>query len=159
MTTARTQPGTSPRPVLVGGPLRVAFAVTLVVALSAVAFAALTTGPAGVRGALIGSGMVLVFFGLGALVVNAVASVSPALSLLVALLTYLLQIVLVGLVFVALTQSGALDETVHREWLGGSVIAATLAWMAAQVISATRSRQPLYDLPDRPSDGQEANAR
>jgi hypothetical protein len=39
------------------------------------------------------------------------------------------------------------------------VIAATLVWLVAHVASATRARMPLYDLPEDPSDEQEAGAR
>ena len=48
------------------------------------------------RGAAVGFGMVLTFFGTGAVLVNAVAWISPPTSLLVALLTYTLQVVLVA---------------------------------------------------------------
>ncbi len=142
-----------------GGQVRTAFLATTLVGVLAVGVAALVTGSAGALGAAVGAGMVLVFFGTGAVVVNAVASVSPTASLLVALLTYTLQVVLVGLVFAALNGSGLLDSTVDRTWAGAAVIAATLVWLVAQIVSATRSRQPLYDLPEHPSDGQEASAR
>jgi ATP synthase protein I len=93
-----------------------------------------------------------VFFGFGALTVNAVAAVSPAASLLVALLTYVLQVVAVGVVFLALDASGALGTTVDAGWVAGTVIAATLCWLVAQILAATRSRQPIYDLPTAASD-------
>ena len=82
---------------------------------------------------------------------DAAATVVPAASLLVALLTYTLQVVALGMVFLVLRASGALDTTIETGWLGGSVIGATLVWLVAQIVAATRSRQPLYDLPDRPS--------
>ena len=91
--------------------------------------------------------------------VNAVASVSPSASMLVALLTYTLQVVLVGVVFAALDRSGALDASVDRTWAGGAVVVATLVWLVSHIISATRSRLSLYDLPERPSEGPEASAR
>jgi ATP synthase protein I len=145
--------------VTVGGQVRTAFLATTLLGVLAVVVAALVTGSSGAAGAAVGAGMVLVFFGTGAVVVNAVASVSPTASLLIALLTYTLQVVLVGLVFAALNGSGLLDSTVDRTWAGAAVIAATLVWLVAQIVSATRSRQPLYDLPEHPSDGQEASAR
>jgi ATP synthase protein I len=91
--------------------------------------------------------MVLVFFGLGAVVLDVVAGIAPALSMLVALLTYTLQVVLVGLVFVGLGRSGLLDSQLDAEWLGGTVIAGTLTWLAAQVVTTVRTRLPVYDLP------------
>lgn len=162
MTTARWtngSPAKPARPVTVGGQVRVAFVATLLVGLLTLGLAALVSGAPAAAGAAVGAGMVLVFFGTGGVVVNAVASVSPTASLLVALLTYTLQVVLVALVFSALSTSGALDEAVDRTWAGSTVVVATLVWLVAHIISATRSRQPLYDLPEQASGGPEASAR
>jgi ATP synthase protein I len=52
-------------------------------------------------------------------------------------------------VFLALQSSGVLGTTVDAGWLAGTLIAATACWLAAQVVAATRSRQPVYDLPAR----------
>jgi ATP synthase protein I len=125
----------------------------LAVGLVAVATAALISTSAAVLGAAIGALMVLVFFAFGAVTVNAVASVMPAASLLVALLTYTLEVVALALVFVGLSSSGLLDDEVDRTWLGLTAIASTLAWTTAQIIGAVRARQPAYDLPaaDAPS--------
>jgi ATP synthase protein I len=131
--------------------VRVAFGYTLAAGALTVATAALTAGSAATLGALIGCLLVLGFFGLGGTVVNLVASVSPTASLLVALLTYTLEVVALGAVLVALRRSGALAETVDAAWVGLVVIGATLVWLVAQIIAEVRSRQPLYD--------EEANAR
>jgi ATP synthase protein I len=117
----------------------------LAAGLLTVTTAALAAGSAAALGAVVGFLLVLGFFGLGASVVNAVASVSPTASLLVALLTYTLEVVALGAVFVALRRSGALAETVDPGWVGGVVIAATLVWLVAQTIAEVRSRQPIYD--------------
>lgn len=146
-----------------GGQIRTALVVTTGVALLLVLAGALVTGAPGAAGAAIGSGTVLVFFALGAITVNAVAAVSPAASLLVALLTYVLQVVLVAVVLAALDRSGLLDEAVNRGWAAGAIITATVVWLGTHIISSTRSRIPLYDLPDRPSEqvsqDDEASAR
>lgn len=113
--------------------------------LVTVTIAALAAGSAAALGAVVGFLLVLGFFGLGAALVNAVASVSPTASLLVALLTYTLEVVALGAVFVALRRSGALAETVDPGWVGSVVIAATLVWLVAQTIAEARSRQPIYD--------------
>jgi len=147
MTTAPLPRAARPRPVLASREVALASAVTLVLGVATIAAAALLSGSAAAAGAAVGAGMVLVFFGLGALTVNAVAAVSPGASLMVALLTYVLQVLAVGVVFLVLDASGALDSRVDAEWLAGTVIAATLCWITAQVVAATRSRQPLYDLP------------
>jgi hypothetical protein len=47
---------------------------------------------------------------------------------------------------------------VHAGWLAGTVIVATLVWLVAQTVAATRSRQPIYDLPPRVGDRPEASA-
>jgi len=39
------------------------------------------------------------------------------------------------------------------------VIAATLVWLVAHIVSATRARMPLYDLPENAHTGPEAGAR
>ncbi len=159
MTTAPRADRTPPRLVLVGGEVRAALLLCLVLAVVTVSVAAWTAGSAAASGAAIGAVLVLGFFGLGSVAVSAVAAVSPSTSLLVALLTYTLEVVLLALVFVALTRSGALVDAVDRQWLGLTVIGGTLVWLVAQTVAATRSRQPLYDLPDQPSSRPEASAR
>ena len=103
-------------------------------------------GSAAAYGALIGGLLVLLVFGLGAFAVNAVASVMPAASLLVALLTYTLQVVVLGLVFAGLSGSGALGTDVDERWLAGAVILGTLVWLGLQIRQASRARIPVYDL-------------
>jgi ATP synthase protein I len=142
----------------VGGQVRTAVAVTIVLGALSVALAAVVSGGPAAAGAAVGFGMVLVFFGAGAALVNVVASISPALSLVVALLTYTLQVVMVAVVFTALDRSGALDGSIDRAWASGAVIVATLVWLASHIISVTRSRHPVYDLPERSGNGQEAGA-
>jgi ATP synthase protein I len=116
------------------------------VGVAATATAAAASGGPGIRGALIGAGLVLGTFGFGAMTVNAVASVMPSASLLVALLTYTLQIALLGLVFWGLTSSGATEDAIDPTWLGGTAVSATVAWLIGQITGAMRARQPIYDL-------------
>jgi ATP synthase protein I len=139
--------------------VRRAAGLTLVLGIVLVVVAALVDGSSGAAGAAIGAGMVLVFFGLGALAVNAVSTVSPNASMLVALLTYVLQVALVGVVLAALERSGMLERSVDRGWAAGSVIAATVVWLGTHTISTMRARQPLYDVHERPGEGEEASAR
>jgi len=108
---------------------------------------ALVDGSAAAYGALVGTVLVLAVLGFGSSVVNTVTGLMPAASLMVALLTYTLQVVLMGLVFAALSGSGLLDDTLDREWLAGVVIAGTFVWLSAQVVLTTRMRIPVYDLP------------
>lgn len=168
MTTAPQTTRSGPRPGAVGPVVRVAGVTTLGLGALLALVGGLVTGSPAVLGVLIGTAMVCVFFGFGAVVLDLVAAVAPAASLLVALLTYSLQVVLVGLVFVALGRSGLLEDAVHARWLGGAVIAGTLAWLAAQVVASMRVRIPVYDLahsetdagtPVEPSGAEEAGER
>ena len=136
-------------------PMLGSLALTVALGLVALLVAALTTGSSGVAGTGIGLATVCSFFGLGTVVLALVAAISPAASLLVALLTYTLQVVLVGLLFVALRRSGALGSGIDAGWLSGTLIVGTLVWVATQVLAHTRSRQPVYDLP---SDGPQAGS-
>jgi ATP synthase protein I len=149
MTTAQPTPR-SGRSVL--GPL----SVTVLVGGALGALAAVVTGPAGAVGAFIGTGLVAAVFASGAVVLGVVALVAPSASLLVALLTYTLQVVAVGLVYVGLNSGGALDGPVDARWLSAAVIGATLAWTATQIVVTLRARQLVYDLP---SPGAEASVR
>lgn len=146
MTTAPRTPRTGQRPGVAGPAVAVAGLLATLVGGSLAVAGALLDGTAAAAGAGVGLVMVLVFFGLGAVVLDLVAGIAPALSLLVALLTYTLQVVLVGLVFVGLTRAGLLEGELDGDWLGGTVIAGTLTWLAGQLVATLRTRRPVYDL-------------
>lgn len=118
---------------------------------------ALLAGSAAAYGALVGAGLALAVFLGGALAVDAVAARVPAASLLVALLTYTLEVVVMAVVFVGLSGSGLLGETLARGWLGAGVIVTTLVWLLAQVALSSRVRIQVYDLPagEAPATGPE----
>jgi hypothetical protein len=126
MTTIQAPPERTPR-VLLAGVLG-ALATTAVTVVLAVGTA---DGPA-VRAALVGGGLVLIFFAFGAIVVGVAARVAPMTAVLVALVTYTFQVVLVALVFAALTKADAFDEDLSAGWLAAGLIAGTFAWMADQ---------------------------
>lgn len=146
MTTAPQTTRSGPRPGAVGPVVRRALVATLVIGAAAALLGALTAGAPAALGAAIGTAMVCVFFASGAFVLDVVATLAPAASLLIALLTYTLKVVLIGLVFVALNRSGLLEEAVDARWLGGTVIVGTLAWLVVQVVASTRVRIPVYEL-------------
>ena len=79
------------------------------------------------------------FFSFGAVSVNLVATVAPRASMLVALMTYTLQVLMLALVLVAVSRSGASPETLDVRWLAGAVIAGTLVWMGALLVGTARS--------------------
>lgn len=109
-------------------------------------FGLLLDGSAAAFGALVGSGLAVTVLWGGATVVDLVAGVLPSASLLIAVLTYGLQVVLMGLALLVLGRSGLLDSAVDRHWVGGSVIAVTATWLVAQITLTMRRRIPAYDL-------------
>ncbi|WKN47333.1 hypothetical protein [Nocardioides sp. Arc9.136] len=119
---------------------------TVVAGLAAAAVGALVDGSPAAYGALVGSALVVVVFAFGSATVHAVAGLLPAASLVVALLTYALQLLVVLVVLSALDASGAVDDTLSRGWLAGAVICGALAWTFVQVALASRVRIPVYDL-------------
>lgn len=141
-TKSKQDPRTSGTRVLAG-----AAAAALVLGAGAVVAGALIDGSVAAYGALVGTGLVLTVLGFGSVVVNTVAGLMPAASLMVALLTYTLQVVLMGLLLAVLSGSGMLDDTLDRTWLAGVVIAGTFGWLTAQLLLTTRMRIPVYDLP------------
>lgn len=146
MTTAPQTTRSGPRPGAVGPVVRAALVTTLSLGLVAALVGFAVAGTPALLGVLVGTAMVCTFFAVGAVVLDVVAALAPATSLLVALLTYTLKVVLIGLVFVALTRSGLMEHDIDARWLGGTVIAGTLAWLVAQVVASTRVRIPVYEL-------------
>lgn len=113
---------------------------------------ALTGGADAAYGALAGLAMALLVLGLGTLTVHLVAGALPRASVLVALLTYTLEVVAMAVVLVWLDGSGLLEGTWDRAWLAAGLIAGTCGWLLAQIVLAAKSRIPIYDLvqPARP---------
>lgn len=140
-TSSATRPGAVST--LVGAGL-----VCVALGLAAATLGAVTRGAPAAYGALVGTLLVVAVLGLGSLAVDLVAGLMPTAALLVALLTYALQVVLMGLVFVALSGSGLLDGTLDRGWVGGTVIGGTVVWLVSQVVLTSRLRIPAYDLPE-----------
>lgn len=109
--------------------------------------AALTTGSAGVWGVVVGVVLTFASLGLGSLVLAWVTDITPAMSLVVALMTYTLQVVLLLAAYVVLQGDPAAREAVSGPWLGATVIASTVVWLALQVRGLFTARQPYFDLP------------
>ena len=117
----------------------------LAVTLGVLVLAGLLDGASAVAGAAVGAVTVLAFFGLGALVLLAVTRVLPSAALLVALLTYALQVGLLALLFVGLRSAGLLGTELDARWLAIALVAGTLAWTVAHVLLAVTT--PLRPLP------------
>ena len=83
-----------------------------------------------------------VVIGFGVFVLNTVASVMPGATVLVALVTYALQLVVMAAVVLQLVRSGMMADTLDRRWFGGGVAVATVAWMVAQMVSHDAGADP-----------------
>ncbi|KRF30381.1 hypothetical protein [Nocardioides sp. Soil805] len=127
-------------------PLLGAATAGLVLVVVVVVLAGLVDGRQGALGAAAGGVLALAVFATGTAVVQTAARVMPTASLLVALLTYTLQVVLMGAVAVALSRSGIVGDGPSRGWFAGAVIAVTVTWMVVQVWIVGRQRIPVYDL-------------
>jgi len=143
-TTARPGPGqhrgTTPRVLLTAG----ASVLLVVLALSLVA--ALVAGSAGGLGAAAGGGLALFFLLFGSVTVYVMTALAPQMSMLVALMTFTLQVLLVAAVFYALDASGAVGETLTAGWVATGVVTAAAAWVVAQLVASARARVPAYDI-------------
>jgi hypothetical protein len=108
---------------------------------------ALTDGRPAVVGAATGGLLTLAVFALGVAVVGMVARLLPSASLLVALLTYALQLLVLALSVTAIERAGVTGATLSRPWFAAGVIAVTLLWVVGQLVAATRQRIPAYETP------------
>ena len=150
--------GTTPRVLLTAG------ASVLVVVLAVALVAALTSGSAAGLGAAVGGGLALFFLLFGSVTVYVMTTLAPQMSMLVALMTFTLQVLLVAAVFYALDASGAVGETLTAGWVATGVVTAAVAWVLAQLVASARARVPAYDidLPGEsvaPSQAREVGAR
>lgn len=125
------------------GALGAGAAAVLVLVLAA----ALVDDRAAVVGAGTGGVLTLAVFALGVAVVTFVARLLPAASLLVALMTYALQLLVLALCVASIERAGVTGEDLSRGWFATAVIAVTLSWVIGQLVTATRQRIPAWDLP------------
>ncbi len=132
-----THPGLSP----LLGALGAGAAAVLVLVVVAV----LGPGRAAVVGAATGGVLTLLVFALGIGFVSLVARLMPRASLLVALLTYVLQLLVLAVCIAAIDRAGVSEDTLARGWFAAGVILVTLLWMAGQIVAATRQRIPAWD--------------
>lgn len=108
---------------------------------------------AGLLGGFVGGTLALVVLFVSTTVVNAVAGIMPGASLLIALLTFFLQVLVLAFVAVALREAAFDRDRFSDGWFAAGVVAVTLGWVATHVWLYTRLRIPAYDLTrwDRPS--------
>jgi ATP synthase protein I len=126
--------------------VRRAGALTAVAAAIMVAVSAALVGVKGLIGALIGVGIVAVFFGISILVVGRAARVSPQAMMVAALASYLVKIVALAVVVSRLNGATAFST----KTLGFVAIGCILVWTGAQAVTAMKVKM-LYVEPDSSS--------
>ncbi|UFN44305.1 hypothetical protein [Nocardioides okcheonensis] len=109
--------------------------------------AALVHGAEPAAAAAVGAAMVVAVVSFGTVALHLVASVMPRASLLVALVTYLTQLAVVMLVFLAISRGDVFADEQARGWLAASMVLATLVWTTAHLVLTARARTPYFDLP------------
>ena len=139
---------------------RVVTRAALVAALAAaglVLVAALVSGESAALGAAVGGVIAVGVFAFGSFAVELVSRLMPTASLLFAMLTYTFQVVAMALVFVALNESGLLDDELDSTWVGIAIILGAFVWMTVQIVLATTARIPAFE--PRPAAPVEGGAR
>ncbi|GAA1938877.1 hypothetical protein [Nocardioides hwasunensis] len=109
--------------------------------------AALVHGAEPAAAAAVGAALVTLVVSFGTASLHVVASAMPTASLLVALVTYLTQLAIVLLVFLAITRGDLFASVASRGWLAASMVLATLVWTASHLVLTARQRVPYFDLP------------
>ena len=131
--------------------VRRAGALTAAAAAVMVAVSAALVGAKGLYGALIGVGIVTVFFGISVLVVGRAARISPQAMMVAAMVTYVVKIIALAVVVSTLHGiSGFSDRA-----LGLTAIGLILVWCATQAITAIKIKM-LYVEPEQQSPQQPA---
>ncbi len=129
--------------------LRGAFLAAAVVGVNAAVIAGIASGIDGVWGALLGLLMVVVFSGLGLLVLHASRRTSPTTQLAIALGSYTGRIGVFGVLLALALRSDSLAANVDLTALGVTAIVVALAWTAGEIWAWSHARIPIYDL-DKP---------
>ena len=114
-------------------------ATTFLIGLTASGLALATGGRPELVGALVGTAVVAGFFVFGMLNTAIAAAFAPRAALVVALLTYTMQVGALGLLLVALSRSDSTADALDVRWLGGTVIAGALGWTLALVLDTLRT--------------------
>src|SRR5690606_32719948 len=109
--------------------VRRAAVVSALGALVLVVVGALAGGSSAAAGAAVGGVLAVGVLAFGSFAVDAVARLMPTAALLFAMVTYTFQVVAMALAFVALNESGLLDEALDGTWVGIAIIVGVFVWM------------------------------
>ena len=115
---------------------------TAPVAAAMIVLSGIVGGGKGLVGALLGVGLVIIFFGIDALALNWASRRSPQVMMVTAISTYLVKIL--ALLFVVAKYSGT--TAFNGKLFGFTVIVCVIVYTTAQAIVAARLKVP-YDEP------------
>jgi carbon starvation protein CstA len=118
--------------------LAAAFAVVAVGLVAVIALAA--AGDRALAGALTGGLAVVAVLLVGVLTLALVVRVIPESALLVAMVMYVAQVAVLFALYVRYTDDERMQEAVSAEWIAVGIAAATVAWVAGQLVGAWRAR-------------------
>jgi ATP synthase protein I len=117
--------------------------ITTVVAALMVGICAALGGAKGVYGALVGVGVVTVFFGISVLAVGKAAKINPQVMMATAMGTYIVKIIAFMIVLILLGKSTAFNGKL----LGFTALVCILTWCTSQVVNTMKLKM-LYVDPD-----------
>ena len=117
--------------------------VTAVAAVIMVVLSAAVGGAKGLLGALVGVGLVVVFFGISAIAMSWAARKSPQVTMVTAVSTYLVKIL--ALFFLVIRYSGT--TAFNGKLFGLTVVVCVVVWTTAQALVSARLKVP-YVEPD-----------
>lgn len=120
-------------------PALVAGAVTTLVA-------ALIAGGKGVLGSILGLAIVVLFSGVGLLVMRAVRSQDPMIAMTIAMASYAARVVLFGAALVVTGLISGIDDVLDRRFTAIAVVVCVIAWVAGEIRAFTKLRVPTYDI-------------
>jgi ATP synthase protein I len=123
--------------------LRRSAVVTAVAALIMIVLSAIAGGSKGLVGALLGVGLVIVFFGISAAAMSWAANKSPQVTMVTAVSTYLIKILV--LFYLVIRYSGA--TAFNGRLFGFTVVVCVVVYMSAQALVSARLKVP-YVEPD-----------
>src|SRR5690348_2419335 len=123
--------------------LRRSAVVTAVAALAMVVLSAIVGGGKGLVGALLGVGLVILFFGISAAAMSWASRKSPQVTMVTAISSYLVKIL--ALLFLVVRYSGT--TAFNGKLFGFTVVVCVIVWTAAQAMVSARLKVP-YVEPD-----------
>ena len=114
---------------------------TAPVAAAMIVLSGIVGGSKGLIGALLGVGLVIVFFGIDALALNWAARRSPQVMMVTAISTYLVKIL--ALLFLVAKYSGT--TAFNGKIFGFTVIVCVIVWTTSQAVVAARLKAPYVE--------------